>query len=482
MAYGSEAAHPPSHSALSPTGTAPDKTDSGPATFLKWARESLAPLATLTPESHRDDLAPLGRMIGNATVVALSEGVHGSAEPLEFRNRVLQYLVEQKGFTAIVIEAGSVESRKVHDYVRVGAGDLATVVAEGFSWTFDELPQNRALVLWLKEYNADPRHPRKVNFYGFDVPGSPGNPSANRGLESALTEALQYLARVDSTATAAFHTRLDSLLTNLRFDLRRPADAPGYDRLSATERDALTAAIADLIALLERREAHYMESSSVSDYEWAYRAAVGARQADEWLRQVPLGWRPVSGQLKFPSEEVKFLSAATDVRDRAQADNLDWIVRQEGPLGKILIYAHRYHLSTTPVKASWWLPDGAAEHPQAVTGTYLRRRFGKQLLTIGNLIGKGEVNCAGFKCCAGPAQILPPASSESIDGLAGELEVPRFLLDLRAAPVSVAHWLDQEHELGQGHDVLKLAVGRAFDVLFYLDSVSPACGATRSGS
>jgi len=56
----------------------------------------------------------------------LSEGVHGAAEPLEFRNRVLQYLVEAKAFTAIAIESGIVESRTVHDYVR---GGPATSVA-----------------------------------------------------------------------------------------------------------------------------------------------------------------------------------------------------------------------------------------------------------------------------------------------------------------------------------------------------------------
>jgi hypothetical protein len=49
-------------------------------------------------------------------------------------------------------------------------------------------------------------------------------------------------------------------------------------------------------------------------------------------------------------------------------------------------------------------------------------------------------------------------------------------LDLRAAPAPVASWLNQEHPLGQEGIVLNLAFGRAFDVLFYLDAVTPACG------
>jgi erythromycin esterase len=391
-------------------------------------------------------------MIGNASVVAVSEGTHFAAEPLQFRNRVFQYLVEKQGFTAIAIESGIVEGRVVHDYVRGGPGDVSTVLKQGISWTFDRLPENRALVQWLREYNADPRHARKINFYGFDVPGSPGNPHATRHMETALVETLQYLAGVDSTAAAAFHARVDSLLPKIRLDFPdyhyRPPDAPpGYETLSGVERDALTATIADLVTLLERRQAPYEAASTVNDYQWAYRAAIGARQLDSWVRQTPLGWEP-------SNKQTGFFSVATDVRDRAQADNLDWIVKQEGPSGKVLVFAHRGHLSSVPVSG------------REVAGTYLRRRFDSRLVTIGNLIGKGEVGCPGFE------ETLKPAPPDTIDGLAGQLGTPRFLMDLRAAPTPVANWLDQERELGPG---FRVVVGKAFDILFYLDVVSPAC-------
>ncbi|MEO8452513.1 MAG: erythromycin esterase family protein [Gemmatimonadota bacterium] len=228
--------------------------DPGRDAFLSWAKRALSPLAGVAPSPSRTDLAALGRMIGNASIVALSEGVHAGAEPLEFRNRVLQYLVERLGFTAIAIESGIVEGRTVHDYVLGGPGDLAAVLAKGISWTFDRLPQNEDLVRWIRDYNADPKHTRKVHFYGFDIPGSPGNPMANRGLRTGLDEALLYLGTVDATAAADFHARLDRLLPNVSLD-PRSADGPQYSRLSQPERDQMTAAIADLVALYERREA-----------------------------------------------------------------------------------------------------------------------------------------------------------------------------------------------------------------------------------
>jgi erythromycin esterase len=435
------------------------------AEFLEWAGDFAVPVKSAARAGDARDLEALGGMLGDASVVALSEPVHGAAEPLEFRNRALRYLVEQKGFTAVALESGIVESRKVHEFVRGGAGELDTVVAEGVSWTFDELPQNRALVNWLAQYNADPRHTRKVNFYGFDVPGSPANSSARRGMDTAVIETLEYLARVDKEANATFRGRLAPYLNTFHFDFQRPAAVPGYDQLSQPGRDALTAAIVDLVSLFERQEARYTIASSRADYDWAYRAAIGARQADTWLRQIPLGWQPSDEPVRFPSDRSAFLSIATDVRDRAQADNLEWILDQEGPLGKLLVFAHRYHLSSTPVRARWWLPE---EVDHQVMGTYLRRRLGKRLVTIGGLAGKGQVECAGFK------QTLEPAPPQSMDGLAGEVGHSCFLLDLRSAPDAVARWLKQQHAVGQGGDTLMLEVGTAFDVLFYIDTVRPA--------
>lgn len=433
------------------------------ASFTQWAARANVPLSTVRPGRPWKDLEPLGKMIGDATVVALSEAVHVSTEPLEFRNRLFQYLVEEKGYTAIAIESGIVEGRLVHDYVLGGPGDVSTVMAQGISWTFDRLPQNSALIAWIREYNDDPRHARKINFYGFDVAGSPGNAQANRNVDTALTEALKYLERVDSAASAALHARLDPLLPNLRFDRGRAADAPGYDKLSQAERNSLTAAISDLITLLERQQAVYTAVSSANDYEWAHRTALAARQVDGWLRQVPPEWQATSKPDARPREESSFLAVATDVRDRAQADNIGWVIEREGPSGRVLVYASRYHVSTAPLATAWW------GRRQQVAGTYLRQRLGDRLLTVGNLINKGASGCGGVNLP------LDPATRESIDGFASEVGVPLYLLDLRTAPAPVKNWLDQERQLGEKAHAFKLAVGKAFDVLLYMDTVTPGC-------
>jgi erythromycin esterase len=428
-----------------------------------WVRNCALPLMA-DLGNGREGWQPFDAMVGDASVVALSEGVHLGAEPLEFRNRILQHLVEKKGFTAIAIESGIVESRVVHDYVMGSPDELASTVASGFSWTFDALPQNTALVRWLRAYNADPRHSRKVNFYGFDVPGSPGNPHARRGVDTALVEALRYLAIVDEPAADELQQRLAPFMRRLRFDFTRHQDAPGYDTLSQFQRDTLTAGINNLIALLERHETTYIAADGLRNYAWGHRAAMGARQVDTWLRQIPLGWQPANGAVQFPSEQTRFVSRATDVRDRAQADNLEWVIREEGDSGKLLVFAHAYHISTAPVHAAWM---GADERP--VMGTYLRASLRSDLVTIGNLIGGGSVGCAG------DFEQLKPAPRGSLEDLFHRTGSPAFLLDLRTAPPLVAGWFDHPREIGHGLDILRVPVRRAFDIIFYLDRVSSAC-------
>lgn len=111
-----------------------------------------------------------------------------------------------------------------------------------------------------------------------------------------------------------------------------------------------------------------------------------------------------------------------------------------------------------------------------VAGTYLHRRFGDRLVIVGNLIGKGEAACAS----AGYRQILTPAPAESSTGIAGAVGVPRYLLDLRTAPASVATWLDALRPLSGPYQYeyeifVDLPLRKAFDILFYLDTVTPAC-------
>jgi erythromycin esterase len=431
------------------------QSDRGRVAFVEWTGRALQPLATVRADAPFDDLRPLRRAIDRADIVALSEADHGIAEPLEFRNRLFRYLVQELGFTAIAIESGVAESRIVHDYVLGGPGSLPEVLAQGIGWTFDRLPQNAELVRWMREYNANPGNSRKISFYGFDVPGSPGNPEANRGMRTAVDVALHYLEKVDGAAAARLHARLDRWLAHIRMD-RRDVPGPRYGDLTVAERDAITAAVADLVTLFEHRQAKYTRASSLADYEWAYRSAVGARAADAWLRKAALDKSDGGGFMQ-----------AMEVRDRMQAENLRWIVDQQRG-GKVLVFGAWVHIATTPLP--YW---GAERTDTAVAGTYLRRYFGDRLVTIGNLFRRGRWYCGESSVSR------EDAVAGSLSNLLGTLKRPLFLVDLRAAPPPVRSWLDHEHVVSDAYPWgrYELNIARGFDMLLYMDTVTPACPA-----
>jgi erythromycin esterase len=435
------------------------------ATLDSWAHAIRTPLAPGDSNTRFIDLSVLNHVIGNANIVALGEGAHGISEPLDFRNHWFQFLVEKQDFRAIALESGLAESRIAYHYVQGGEGELAAIMPQSFSWGFDQFPQNRALIEWMRAYNARSPEAHKVNFYGFDISGSPGLPTSRRGLETALVDSLDSLSRMDPDAAATFRSRVAGFLPYFRFDYYAYVEGPNYDRLTSAERDALSAIVSDLVRLLESRRHELTELSSAEDYDWAHQAAIGARQVDAWMRQIPHGWEASLAQ-------IECLDRASDLRDRAQADNIDWIVKRESTRGRVLIFGHNAHLSKAAVNRVWW-PCVSTEHPrqvirhrQVTAGCHLKRRHGKRLITIGHLVGHRKIE-----------QRDRGLFSESIDEVFADGNSLPFLLDLRTAPAPVARILDKDARLGPSFELpgklkgfMTLPAHAAFDALLYLNA------------
>lgn len=393
-------------------------------------------------------------MIGDARIVALSEGVHGGAEPLEFRNRLFKYLVNDLGFNAVVIESGVVETRVVDDYVTGGPGDLDAVVKRGLSWGFDTLQPNFELISWIRTHNAQlPAGASKVQFLGFDVPGSPGNPFVLRGPDTALDAALEYLRKVDPQSAAQIDRRLAALLPALKSTI-------GYAKVEQAQRDSFTAAIADLVSLLDRHQFDYTAKSSESDYEWGERAAVGAQPIDAFFRRMPVGWKLADG---FDWEAEAELA-----RNRAMESNLEWALNRLGPRSRVLIYAAVEHIASTPIQyPEEHQPD---EFP---LGAYAKAHFGENYVNILNVATGGEIkNCPMSE---NNLQVLKPPPATSIEALFASVHVSRYVLDLRNSPSPVSAWLHQVQDHWNGFGGMEFAPAAAFDIAFYVSPLTPAC-------
>jgi erythromycin esterase len=414
----------------------PAQRDNAP--FARWAADQAIPIATAGPHPLTADPGPLKAMIGPARVVALGEPSHGAHESLELRNRLFRFLVEELGFTAIAIESGLPESRRVFDFVNGAPGVAGEVVRRNLTWGFGAFPENEALIQWMRDHNASERRTR-IRFYGIDL--SLGGPGGSTPTPAALDEVLSYLARADPAAAR----RSGALL---RPFLDRLAD-PGGPPFSPVQHEEFTAAIEAVLALLDRNRAALVAATSHEDYDWAHQQAVVARHADRVFRVLP----PDVPGGRIPPSAWRAVSA----RGAGMSENVRWVVEREGPAGRVLVFAHNAHVKNAPTEGGVW---SVFDRPPTVMGQHLRESLGDELLIIGTSLAAGSGG-------------RPAPRPGSLDAALARVGLPLFLIDFRTARAdrAVSAWLADRRPLtANGDTFLAVSPGAAFDAMLFINA------------
>ncbi len=136
-----------------------------------WLKQHALPVKTVEAGNGFEDLAGLAAAIGDARVVGLGEGTHGTREHFQMKHRLLEYLVEQMGFSIFAIEASTPEAQELDAYVLGGEGDVARLIGGMYFWTWNT-EEVRDMVEWMRRFNAAEKarnSPRRVHFTGFDM-------------------------------------------------------------------------------------------------------------------------------------------------------------------------------------------------------------------------------------------------------------------------------------------------------------------------
>ncbi|ARR54923.1 erythromycin esterase [Rhizorhabdus wittichii DC-6] len=412
------------------------------AAFVAWARDHAVPL----PACDDPSMATVGRAAGAARMIALGEPAHGAHEPLAFRNCLFRHLVEHQGFTAIAIESGTGEARRLHDYVAGGPGDARQLVRESLSWGFGRFAENVALVEWMRAYNADPAHRRKIAFYGIDMSGGDSS-GAWANARITLDAALAYLVRFDATESRAARAAVEPFLG--RFT------QPGHAALDRTERRRLRAAVDGLVRYLDRHGDRLAALSGREELDWARRNAVLARQLDHMFRT-----SAPSGEELSPEDY-----RADAARDAAMADNARWVLDREGPDGRVLLFAHDGHVMNAATRGGIWSVYRRA--PKAM-GQHLRAALGDRLFIVPIASGSN-----------GPG--LPPAApgAGSLDAALARVGSQRFLLDLRPARTAgpAAGWLRRTQSIRANHVTeAEISPATAMDAVVFIATLTAAEG------
>ena len=311
-----------------------------PGEVTEWMKSAAIPLEGTSPEGGVEDMEALGAAIGDARIVAMGEETHGTHEFFQLKHRMLEYLVEKKGFTVFAIEANWPESLAVNEYVLNGNGDAAEVLEGLYTWTWNT-EEMLEMIRWMRKYNADPKHARKVKFLGFDM----------QVAHLAARNAEEYLEKVDP-AEAKAASVVFAPVSDAARERESAATKPKIFWQKTEERVQL------LIERFESRKKAYVEASSMEQWTLARHNLEIARQAAEM----------------YSVDQTGSISP----RDEEMAGNVKWILDQEGPESKIMLWAHNGHVATAP------LGDGES------MGMALRKMYGAEMVVCGLSFGQGS--------------------------------------------------------------------------------------------
>jgi erythromycin esterase len=409
---------------------------------LSWIKQQALPLKTTDPQAPLDDVRPLQRIVGSASIVGLGEATHGSHEFFTLKHRLLEFLVEKMGFTMFAMEGSWSAGEQINTYVLTGQGDAANVLEQFHFWTWNT-QEVLALVKWVRAYDADPSHVHKVRFAGFD---------SHQFIETITFDRVtQYLQTVDPQSAA----RVTSLYQGLPLDLASDAQLP----LSTQQQDVVHAQ--QVYDLLKQHETQYETRSSLQAFAQALQEA----------RVVVQGVQFLSYNLQDPQAREQ----AGEQRDAFMAENIAWLHEHADGGSKLVLWAHDGHIQT------------GAQSGSTPMGMYLRERYQSQYLAIGTSFYQGSFNAYGMDNSGQFTSLqsftVQASEQKSYNYMFGHAGFSLYALDLRHIPSGeVRQWMSGPHgflTIGAVYDsaagdtyYASLSLPQCFDVIIHIQKVT----------
>ena len=367
----------------SPSSPPAPTAEPTPAEIGAWLDANAHPFEGAHLSLPHDDLEFLRDLVGDARVVALGENTHGTRDFFEMKARILRFLVEEMGFDTFAIEATWPESLRLDRYVRTGEGDSAVLLAGLYFWTW-RTESVLEMIEWMRDHNEAGG---EVGFHEVDMkyPGM------------ALHLVREYFGLVAPD-------RLDFVTGKLAC-LDRLANGPTGRFPRTRYRDETDAYRAECGASLEEVRALLVENRE------RYETAGGADPYAIALRSLRVAY------------QYHLQAVGEQSRDESMAENTIWLSDRLGPEGRIVLWAHNFHVAAHPV----------------LQGFYQRQVFGDDLVIVGftheggsfTAVGETEDSSGVVRYTGRHSFDLEPPVEGSFEAYFAEAAAPRFVLDLR---------------------------------------------------
>lgn len=358
-------------------------------------RRHITPL-TGTPADY-DELMVMAE---NARFVLIGEASHGTHEFYKIRADITKRLINEKGFSAVAVEADWPDAFRVNRYVRGEKIDGPTDALSDFKrfpqWMWRNR-ETRDFIDWLHDHNAS-YATRNAGFYGLDL----------YSLNSSIDAVIGYLEGIDPVAAKAARSRY-GCFDAFDNDPQRYGYMTGRGGAEGCE-NALIAQLRDL----RKNTYEYLRRDGALASEDFFSAEQNARlvkNAEHYYRAMfrnrPNSW---------------------NIRDTHMADTLDeldlFLSKQRGRPAKIVVWAHNSHIGDARA-------TGAKARGELNLGQLVRQRHPDESLLIGFSTYQGTVMAANDWDQPSQVKTVRPGMGGSAEELFHMVKEPGFLLNLR---------------------------------------------------
>jgi len=365
--------------------------------FMEALHETLHPLT-----GAGEDYDRLLELVGDARFVLLGEASHGTHEFYQNRAEITKRLIEEKGFTAVAVEADWPDAYRVNRYVNRMSDDVDAIEALTDFKRFPAWMWRNTVVVefaeWLRARNDTlaPDDPR-AGFYGLDL----------YSLHASMEAVLRYLEKVDPERAKQARDRYAC------FDqFGEDAQTYGYLTALGLTKSCEDEVIKELVEL-QRRAIDYARRDGRVAEDQFFEAVQNARvvkNAEEYYRAMFLG-------------DV----SSWNLRDRHMVETLEALVahlKSRAGSAKVAVWAHNSHLGDARA-------TDMARRGELNVGQLVRERNGRDAVLIGFTTHHGTVTAASNWDAPAERKYVRPALPGSHELAFHDTEIPRFLMTLR---------------------------------------------------
>ncbi len=307
-----------------------------------WIRSNARPIRSLGATDF-SDLRFFAPLLRNKRIVQLGESGHGVAEFSMAKVRLIKYLHEELGFAVMAFESSTYECNRAQRKVAtLTALELMRACIFGVWHVAEALP----LFEYIKQTHSTNR---PLILAGFDEQTSSQSVRARPAVLRSL------IAPLDSAYARHVHDTDSAFL----FSTGR-AD---YARSNETR----LVVFYDSLAGFLRRHQRAMEAAHRDDPSLALVARQAAVSMTQYVRQLTAG--PSTG--------------GTEIRDKARADNLDFLLNELYPGKNVIVWAHNFHIQHRE-------NTSRTESSPRTMGVWVAERHRRALYTIGFFMYRGS--------------------------------------------------------------------------------------------